>query len=158
MVVGGGAGLEARGEPVPSVQVGLGVSADGSNFRVGRYMAFYAPRDGGDDLAAHHLGEGLELGGVVCSGDGVEGVEGGGRCFGLEIDHVHDCADAGVGGECLHHEVCVWVFVWVGLVLDNGGEERGQVVERVALDASPHLLDWIGRESKRGDDAWTEEV
>ncbi len=112
------------------------------------------PRDWGDDLAAYHLGEGLDFGGVGGCGDGVEGVEGGRGGFGLEVDHVEDGADADVGGEGLQHEVCVGVLVGVGLVLEGGGEERGHLVERVAFDPAPYLADGVGGEGEGGDDAW----
>ena len=117
---------------------------------------FYAPRNGWDNLSTHHLGESLDLGGIISRGDGVKRAEGRGRCFGLEVHHVHDCTDAGVGHECLQHEVCIWVLIWVGLILDHGREKRRQVVERVALDPSPHFFDGVSGEVKGGDDAWTD--
>lgn len=90
----------------------------------------------------------MELGGVEGGGEGVEGGECGGGDLGLEVDHVQDGADAGVGGEGLHHEVRIGVLVGVGLVLDHGGEERRQLLEGVALDAAPDLVDWIGGEGE----------
>ncbi len=103
-----------------------------------------APRDSWDDLATHHLGEGLYLGGVKGGGDGVKGAERGWGDLGLEVDHVQDRTDARVGSESLHHKICIGVLVGVGLVLDHGREECRQLVEGVALDSAPDLVDWIG--------------
>ncbi len=86
----------------------------------------------------------MYLGGVKGGGDGVKGAERGWGDLGLEVDHVQDRADAGIGGESLHHKIRVGVLVGVGLVLDHGREECRQLVEGVALDSAPDLVDWIG--------------
>lgn len=70
----------------------------------------------------------LELGGVACGWDGIEGSECGRGDFGLEIDHVEYGADTGVGDKCLHHEVGVGVLVRIGLILEYAGEERWELL------------------------------
>lgn len=81
-----------------------------------------------DSLPTHHLCESLELSGVACGWDGVEGSECGRGDFGLEIDHVEYAADTGVGGEGLHHEVGVRVLVRIRLILEHAEEEGGELL------------------------------
>lgn len=136
LLIEGGTRLEARCEPIPPAE-------DQSNGRKA-FKSGYLPRYVWHSLSAHHFREGLDLGGVVGGRDGVKGSEGGRRLFRLEIHHVEDGTDGGVGGESLHHEVCVGVFLGDGLVFEHGGEKRGQLLERVAFNATPDLVNRKG--------------
>ena len=95
----------------------------------------------------------LELSGVACCWDGVEGSECGRGDFGLEINHVEHAANTGVGGKGLHHDVGVGVLIRIGLILEHAGKERGELLKRIGLDAAPDLVNGIGGYCECRDDA-----